>query len=66
MTPEELDNDWRRACRLDELLSRFPPPPAPDLVSAILRRAQGENWPPDAILAGHAMGYASHGFDAVK
>src|SRR4051794_25730365 len=61
----DLDFEWRRACRADELLARFnPPPQAPELVSAVLTRIRGSEVPPDPVLAGHAAGFGAQHWDA--
>lgn len=65
MTPDELDQDWRSGCRADPLLSRMgPPPPASELVAAVLQRLQGGGDPPDPVLEGLAAGHASKQWDA--
>lgn len=59
MTPDDLDADWRRACRADEVLSRLPAPPAaPELLVGVISRLQGTGSPPDAVLSGLAYGLA--------
>jgi diguanylate cyclase (GGDEF)-like protein len=60
MDSRELDENWKRACRTDELTRRFPEPLDPQgLVGHVLARVRGEAHPPDAILAGAATGFAS-------
>lgn len=58
--PQVVHEAWQRACRVDELLSRFGSPPASlPLVEAILQRARTGAQPPDAVLAGHAAGLSA-------
>ncbi len=58
--PEEVHETWQRACRVDELLSRFDPPPKSlSLVEAILQRARTGTQPPDPVLMGHAAGLSA-------
>jgi diguanylate cyclase (GGDEF)-like protein len=66
MTPPEpvdaaaLHESWQRACRVDELLSRFDPPPhSLPLVEAILQRVRSGTQPPDPVLMGHAAGLSA-------
>lgn len=61
----ELDENWKRACRNDELTRRFPEPNDPvGLVGHVLARVRGGAQPPDAILAGAAAGFASSDYEA--
>jgi diguanylate cyclase (GGDEF)-like protein len=65
MNVDELDDEWRRACRADDLLSRLdPPPPAAELVKAVGARICGTSAPPNPVLAGLASGHAAQQWNA--
>lgn len=64
MDAEELDEDWRRACRANQDLNRFgEPAPSPGLVAGVLSRIQGAGHPPNSVLHGLAVGFASSGWE---
>ncbi len=57
----EVHEAWLRACRVDDLLSRFDEPPqSSDLVRVVLQRAQSGTRPPDPVLAGAAKGFSAN------
>ena len=64
MDAGELDENWKRACRSDELARRFPEPrDSVGLVGHVLSRVRGGNQPPDPILSGAAAGFASSEYE---
>lgn len=65
MDATELEERWKRACRLDNLINRYPEPSdARRLVESVLERVRGSATPPDPILSGLAIGYASSDYES--
>jgi diguanylate cyclase (GGDEF)-like protein len=57
---EELIENWKRACRSDELMRRYPEPEDQSgLAAHVLARVRGATQPPDTIIVGAAIGFAS-------
>lgn len=65
MDAEELIENWKRACRGHELTRRFPEPEdQSNLASHILAKVRGQGQPPDTIVVGAAIGFASSDYQA--
>src|SRR5690349_1926826 len=64
MDAAELDENWKRACRGNNLINRFPEPQdANGLVGAVLNQIDGTSTTPDTILRGLAMGFSSSDYE---
>lgn len=64
MDAAELDENWKRACRGNNLINRFPEPQdANGLVEAVLGQIRGITTTPDMILRGLAMGFSSSDYE---
>lgn len=60
MEYDELIENWKRACRGNELTRRYPEPQdQSNLGGHVLARVRGEPLPPDTIVVGAANGFAS-------
>lgn len=65
MDAVELEENWKRACRTDELTRRFPEPVDQlGLVQHVLNRVRGGGQPPDPIVVGAATGFASSDYES--
>lgn len=66
MDAAELEENWQRACRANPLINRFVEPhDAHGLVGHVLARVRGGAQPPNPILAGLAMGFASSDYETL-